>query len=186
MGNAVSHFAEHFSNCGGQRDGKDGVHEQCPSPPPPPFAMALLLGSFTQKIVLYIWCFRKSFALVSVISFWTYPVSCFRWKVITATPSFVPQGSVLGPVLFTLYTQPMASVIRSNDTSYHFYADGYEDLVHASCAPAQLGKLSDQLSTCMSDVKDWTIQNKVKLNEDKTEAVVLGKPSVLRGWSQSV
>ena len=35
----------------------------------------------------------------------------------------------------------------------------------------------------MSDVKDWTIQNKLKLNEDKTEAMVLGKPSVLVGVS---
>ena len=35
----------------------------------------------------------------------------------------------------------------------------------------------------MSDVKDWAMQNKLKLNEDKTEAMVLGKPSVLAGVS---
>ena len=91
---------------------------------------------------------------------------------------------VLGPVLLTLYTQPIASVnsvIRSNDTSYHFYS--HDSDLYASCAPAQLGKPSDQLSTCVSGVKDWTIQNKVKLSEDKTEAMVLGKPSVLAGVS---
>lgn len=37
------------------------------------------------------------------------------------------------------------------------------------------------LSTCMYDIKDWTIQNKFKLNGDKMEAMVLGKPSIPAG-----
>ena len=36
----------------------------------------------------------------------------------------------------------------------------------------------------MDDTKGWTIKNKLKLSEDKTEAMVLGKPSVLSGISR--
>ena len=36
----------------------------------------------------------------------------------------------------------------------------------------------------MDDIKGWTIKNKLKLSEDKTEAMVLGKPSVLSGISR--
>ena len=76
----------------------------------------------------------------------------------------VPQGSVLGPVLFSLYTQPLASVIKCHDILYHFYANDAE--LHSSCPPTQLDVMCDRLSFCMDDIKGWTIKNKLKLNED--------------------
>ena len=50
-----------------------------------------------------------------------------------------------------------------------------------SCPLAQFDDMCGKLSTCMDDIKGWTVKNKLKLNEDKTEAMVLGKPSVLSG-----
>ena len=58
-----------------------------------------------------------------------------------------------------------------------FYAD--DTKLHSSCAPAQIDDMCDRLSFCMDDTKGWTIKNKLKLIEDKTEAMVLGKLSVL-------
>ena len=50
-----------------------------------------------------------------------------------------------------------------------------------SCPLAQFDDMCGKLSTCMDDIKGWTVKNKLKLNEDKTEAMVLGKLAVLSG-----
>ena len=60
-----------------------------------------------------------------------------------------------------------------------FYAD--DTKLHSSCAPAQIDDMCDRLFSCMVNIKGWTIKNKLKFKEDKTEAMVLGKPSVLSG-----
>ena len=41
----------------------------------------------------------------------------------------VPQGSVLGPVLFILYTTPLSSIISSFDINHHPFADDTKILI---------------------------------------------------------
>ena len=77
----------------------------------------------------------------------------------------MPQGSVLGPILFSLYTTPLSKVIQNHPgISFQFYADDtqlYVHLTHKNVASAL-----DKLSQCLEDVKRWLSTNKLKLNPD--------------------
>ena len=87
----------------------------------------------------------------------------------------VPQGSVLGPILYTLYTTPLGSLIRSHNIDFHMYADDTQ--LYLSAAPTDLPMLVDKIEKCLLDVKDWMLINKLKLNDDKTEAILINPKS---------
>ena len=81
----------------------------------------------------------------------------------------VPQGSVLGPVLFILYTTQLSDVIRGHSVSHEMFADDTQ-LLHSS-AIDDYPTLTSTLQSCTSDVDTWMSANKLKLNCEKTEAV---------------
>ena len=83
----------------------------------------------------------------------------------------VPQGSVLGPVLFTLYAQPLSHVIVHNDCLHHNYADDTE--VTKSSDPQNLEETKDGMNGCVRDISNWMEINKLKLNPEKTELMII-------------
>ena len=81
----------------------------------------------------------------------------------------VPQGSVLGPVLFILYTTPLSDVIRRHSVSHEMFADDTQLL--SSSHVDDYPNLVSSLHKCSSDVDAWMSSNRLKLNCEKTEAI---------------
>jgi len=91
--------------------------------------------------------------------------------------SCVPQGSVLRPLLFSLYVAPVSDFAAAHHVSIHQYVDDIQ--MYIAFQPQCLCGMS-QLITCTDDVTRWFIENGLLLNPSKTEAMVFGTASSWR------
>ena len=84
-------------------------------------------------------------------------------------PYGVPQGSVLGPVLFTLYLSPLEDVVTAHGMGSMFYADDTQ--LFMTVKKDQMHSAVTIIEHCIHDITTWCTDNKLALNNSKTESL---------------
>ena len=83
----------------------------------------------------------------------------------------VPQGSVLGPLLFSLYVSPISEIARRHGICVHSYADDTQ--LYFSFLSENYTTEIFQIEICLQDIRKWMLANFLKLNDDKTEFLLI-------------
>ena len=100
----------------------------------------------------------------------------------------VPQGSILGPLLYIIYTADVERVVRSFGFAVQLYADDTQ--LYGSSLPMDAEDLSVRVLEAISAVESWMSSNRLRLNADKTRFIWFGMRSswlsvTWRRWLQS-
>ena len=85
--------------------------------------------------------------------------------------SGVPNGSVLGPMLFTMYIKTLSAIIDSHSIIHHSFADDLQ--LQISAPPDRISELLHSMQSCIGDVKAWATVNMLKHNDNKTELMLV-------------
>ena len=81
----------------------------------------------------------------------------------------IPQGSVLGPIMFIMYTPDLVKLIERHGLSPHLFADDTQ--VYGRCSPGGMSDLAARISACADDILSWMQSNRLQLNADKTDLI---------------
>ena len=83
---------------------------------------------------------------------------------------------ILGPILFNLYTTSLGKLLREHNVSFHLYADDAQ--VYISTTTEEFEDAVTRLEACIADVQRWMSRRQLKMNDSKTEFIVLASKTL--------
>ena len=111
---------------------------------------------------------------------------CFKVKINDQhsepipVPRGVPQGSVGGPILFSIYTRRLSEILQSLAINHKLFADDTQGFHVIECFPEDVQRVVNTIMRC----KKWLRRKLQKLNETKTKFMFVGKKSDLNTLEQ--
>ena len=98
-------------------------------------------------------------------------------------PYGVPQGSVLGPSFFTLYTTSLSAVLSKCNVTHHLQADDTQ--IYMKLDSRNFDCSITELANCLEAIQVWMGNNKLKLNPNKMEIIVIGDDKIRSSMKSS-
>ena len=87
-------------------------------------------------------------------------------SAVTSCSMGVPQGSVLGPLLFSIYTSPLSTIDKAHNVSQQQYADDTQ--LYISLSPFNHSDDITRLQSCLTSLHIWFCENGMALNPAKS------------------
>ena len=138
-----------------------------------------LSGEIALKNNHYYYYYYTDFGLTDAVLQWfssyltdhTHYVSlCNHCSAFAPVHSGVPQGSVLGPILYTMYIKPLSAIIDSHSIIHHPFANELQ--LQMSAPPDRISELLHSMQSCICDVKARATANMLKLIDNRTELML--------------
>ena len=87
----------------------------------------------------------------------------------------VPEGSCLGPLLFVVYASKIFEIVDKHNLEIHCYTD--DSQLYLPFCPNDIANQEAALARverCIEDIRNWMLNDKFKLNDEKTEFMIIG------------
>jgi hypothetical protein len=96
----------------------------------------------------------------------------------------LPQGSLIGPAEFPDYSSPLFTIARKYSIEIHMYADDTQ--LYLSFNVDDYEEAKARMEKCVSEMRSWLAENHLKLNEEKTEFLVIGRKNLVKKLPKSL